>query len=209
MCAYRIAVFASGEGSNFQALAEAANTGALGGAELALLVCDKPSASVVRRAEQLGIPAFVFNPKDYVSREAYEREIVMRLEELQVNLVVLAGYMRLLTPVLVERYRGRLINIHPSLLPAFPGKDAIGQALDYGVRVSGVTVHFVDEGMDTGPIIAQRAINIVSGETSESFSQAVHGVERELYPEVVSWFAQGFVKLDGRQVTVSRTSGQV
>jgi len=202
MGVYRIAVFASGEGSNFQALAEAANAGELGQAEIALLVCDKPAAPVVGRAERLGIPSFLFKPKDYESREAYEREIVEQLEAHGVDLVVLAGYMRLLTPVIVQKYSGRLINIHPSLLPAFPGKDAIGQALAYGVKVSGVTVHFVDEGMDTGPIIAQAAIPVASGETPESFAQAVHAVERKLYPEVVSWFAQGRVKLEGRQVTI-------
>lgn len=203
MSAYRIAVFASGEGSNFQALAEAANAGELGGAEIALLVCDKPSAPVVQRAERLGVQAHLFKPKDYDSREAYEREIVHKLEEHRVDLVVLAGYMRLLTPVIVDKYRGRLINIHPSLLPAFPGKDAIGQALAYGVKVSGVTVHFVDEGMDTGPIIAQKALPIVSGETVDSLAQAIHAIERELYPQVVSWFAKGLVQFDGRQVTVS------
>ncbi|MBE9917467.1 phosphoribosylglycinamide formyltransferase [Paenibacillus donghaensis] len=203
MSAYRIAVFASGEGSNFQALAERANAGELGGAEIALLVCDKPSAPVVQRAERLGVQAHLFKPKDYDSREAYEREIVHKLEEHRVDLVVLAGYMRLLTPVIVDKYRGRLINIHPSLLPAFPGKDAIGQALAYGVKVSGVTVHFVDEGMDTGPIIAQKALPIVSGETVDSLAQAIHAIERELYPQVVSWFAKGLVQLDGRQVTVS------
>lgn len=202
MGVYRIAVFASGEGSNFQALAEAADAGKLGKAEIALLVCDKPSAPVVGRAGRLGIPAFLFQPKDYESREAYERVIVEQLEAHGVDLVVLAGYMRLLTPVIVEKFSRRLINIHPSLLPAFPGKDAIRQALAYGVKVSGVTVHFVDEGMDTGPIIAQAAIPITSGETPESFAQAVHAVERELYPEVVSWFAQGRVKLEGRQVTI-------
>ncbi|MED5016816.1 phosphoribosylglycinamide formyltransferase [Paenibacillus chibensis] len=208
MSAYRIAVFASGEGSNFQALAEAATAGTLGGAEIALLVCDKPAAPVVHRAERLGIPAFIFKPKDYESREAYEREIVRRLEELQVDLIVLAGYMRLLTPVIVQQYAGRLINIHPSLLPAFPGKDAIGQALAYGVKLSGVTVHFVDEGMDTGPIIAQRALEVISGANAESFANAVHEVERELYPEVVSWFARGLVTLDGRHVTVAGAHGQ-
>ncbi|BFH60298.1 phosphoribosylglycinamide formyltransferase [Paenibacillus azoreducens] len=203
MSVYRIAIFASGEGSNFQALAERANAGELGGAEIALLVCDKPSAPVVQRAERLGVQAHLFKPKDYDSREAYEREIVHKLEEHRVDLVVLAGYMRLLTPVIVDKYRGRLINIHPSLLPAFPGKDAIGQALAYGVKVSGVTVHFVDEGMDTGPIIAQKALPIVSGETVDSLAQAIHAIERELYPQVVSWFAKGLVQLDGRQVTVS------
>lgn len=117
MGVYRIAVFASGEGSNFQALAEAADAGRLGKAEIALLVCDKPSAPVVGRAERLGIPAFLFKPKDYESREAYERLIVEQLEAHGVDLVVLAGYMRLLTPVIVEKFSGRLINIHPSLLP--------------------------------------------------------------------------------------------
>lgn len=204
MSTYRIAVFASGEGSNFQALVEAASAGKLGGAKVELLVCDKPAAPVLRRAEAMGIPAHVFVPKEYGSREKYEAEIVSRLEELDVQLIVLAGYMRLLTSMIVDKYQGRLINIHPSLLPAFPGVNAIGQALDYGVKLSGVTVHFVDGGMDTGPIIAQRVIEMAEHETAESFAQAVHAIERELYPQVVSLFARGLVKLEGRQVMVSR-----
>lgn len=202
MSGYRIAVFASGTGSNFQALAEAAAEGRLGGATMELLVCDKPTAPVVGRAERLGIPTHLFVPKQYGSREEYETEIVAKLEELEIDLVVLAGYMRLLTSVIVDKYAGRLINIHPSLLPAFPGTNAIGQALDYGVKLSGVTVHFVDGGMDTGPIIAQRAIEVAEHETEESFAQAVHAVEQELYPQVVALFAQGRVKLEGRKVTL-------
>ena len=126
------------------------------------------------------------------------------LESKQIDLVVLAGYMRLLTSVMVERYAGRLINIHPSLLPAFAGKDAIGQALEYGVKVTGVTVHFVDGGMDTGPIIAQHPVPVQPEDTVETISKAIHAAEQQLYPEVVSWFAQGLVQLNGRHVTVNK-----
>ncbi|GAB6991859.1 phosphoribosylglycinamide formyltransferase [Paenibacillus pini] len=203
MSSYRIAIFASGEGSNFQALVDAAQAGNLGGAQVELLVCDKPAAPVVRRAEKAGIPCHLFIPKEYSSREEYEAEIVNRLEELDVQLIVLAGYMRLLTPVIVDKYAGRLINVHPSLLPAFPGTNAIGQALEYGVKISGVTVHYVDGGMDTGPIIAQRAIVVGTSETEATFAKSVHSVERELYPYVVSLFAQGKVKLEDRLVTIA------
>ena len=201
MANYRIAVFASGEGSNFQALVDAAKNGGLD-ATVDLLVCDKPAARVVQRAKDAGIDCHLFTPKNYESREAYEAEIVEVLESKNIDLVVLAGYMRLLTSVVVDRYAGRLINIHPSLLPAFAGKVAIGQALDYGVKVTGVTVHFVDGGMDTGPIIAQHPVPILPEDTVESISRSIHAAEQQLYPEVVSWFAQGLVRLEGRQVTV-------
>lgn len=201
MTNYRIAVFASGTGSNFQSLVDAARNGDLG-ASVELLVCDKPAARVVQRAQDAGVDCHLFTPKAYDSREAYEAEIIEVLESKQIDLVVLAGYMRLLTSVMVERYAGRLINIHPSLLPAFAGKDAIGQALDYGVKVTGVTVHFVDGGMDTGPIIAQHPVPVQPGDTAETISKAIHAAEQQLYPEVVSWFAQGLVQLNGRHVTV-------
>lgn len=137
MAQYRIAVFASGEGTNFQALVDAARNGEIE-ASVDLLVCDKPAARVVQRAEEAGVACHLFTPKNYASREDYETEIVDVLESRNIDLVVLAGYMRLLTSVMVDRYAGRLINIHPSLLPAFPGKDAIGQAMDYGVKVTGL-----------------------------------------------------------------------
>lgn len=203
MANYRIAVFASGEGSNFQALVDAARNGGLG-ASIDLLVCDKPAARVVQRAQDAGVECHLFTPKNYDSREAYEAEIVEVLESRNIDLVVLAGYMRLLTSVVVDRYAGRLINIHPSLLPAFAGKDAIGQALEYGVKITGVTVHFVDGGMDTGPIIAQHPVSILPEDTAESVSRSIHNAEQQLYPEVVSWFAQGWVQLEGRQVTVRK-----
>lgn len=202
MPGYRIAVFASGQGSNFQALVDAAASGKLD-ATIELLVSDRPQAPVVEKATAAGIECHVFKPREYTSREAYEQEIVAKLEERQIDLVVLAGYMRLLTSVVVDRYAGRLINIHPSLLPAFPGKDAIGQALDYGVKMTGITVHFVDGGMDTGAIIAQRAITVSPEDTTETLAASIHELERELYPEVVSWFTKGLVTLNGRKVTIA------
>ncbi|WP_068614426.1 phosphoribosylglycinamide formyltransferase [Paenibacillus tuaregi] len=202
MGSYRIAVFASGQGTNFQALVDAAERGQLGGAEIALLVCDKPQAPVVGRAEKAGVEQFLFQPKSYASREDYEREIAAELEKRGIDLIVLAGYMRLITSVLVEPYAGRMINIHPSLLPSFPGVNAIGQAYDYGVKVTGATVHFVDGGMDTGPIIAQRTVEIYEGESIQSVEDRIHTVEKEVYPQVVTWLAQGRVRLEGRKVIV-------
>ncbi|GIP22990.1 phosphoribosylglycinamide formyltransferase [Paenibacillus sp. J22TS3] len=202
MGSYRIAVFASGQGTNFQALVDAAERGQLGGAEIALLVCDKPQAPVVGRAEKAGVEQFLFQPKSYASREDYEREIAAELEKRGIDLIVLAGYMRLITSVLVEPYAGRMINIHPSLLPSFPGVNAIGQAYDYGVKVTGATVHFVDGGTDTGPIIAQRTVEIYEGESIQSVEDRIHTVEKEVYPQVVTWLAQGRVRLEGRKVIV-------
>lgn len=198
---YRIAVFASGRGSNFQALVDAQQSGALGG-EISMLVCDKPQAPVVELAHEANVDVFAFQPKDYASKEDYEREIAAELQQRGVELIVLAGYMRLLSSSFVEFYSGRIINIHPSLLPAFPGKDAIGQALAYGVKMTGVTVHFVDGGMDTGPVIAQRAIEIQEDDNAETVAARIHQVEQKLYYEVVSWFAQGRVALNGRNVTI-------
>ncbi|MGN7764763.1 phosphoribosylglycinamide formyltransferase [Paenibacillus sp. 22594] len=200
----RIAVFASGQGSNFAALAEAERAGLLGGGRIELLVSDRPEAPVAKRAEEAGIPALLLRPKDFASRELYEAEIVAELKRRDIGLIVLAGYMRLITPVLLEPYTGRIINIHPSLLPAFAGKDAIGQALDYGVKLTGVTVHFVDGGMDTGPVIAQRSVVVDPGDTPESLAERIHTIEYELYPEVVRALAEGKVTLEGRQTIIRK-----
>ncbi|OMD96352.1 phosphoribosylglycinamide formyltransferase [Paenibacillus odorifer] len=198
----RIAVFASGQGSNFAALIEAQKAGLLGDGRIELLVSDKPEAPVAQRAEDAGIPALLLRPKDFASRELYEAEIVAELQRREIGLVVLAGYMRLITPVLLTPYAGRIINIHPSLLPAFAGKDAIGQALDYGVKLTGVTVHFVDGGMDTGPVIAQRSVVVLDNDTADSLAERIHKVEYELYPEVVGVFASGKVELSGRKTII-------
>ncbi|MFB9324473.1 phosphoribosylglycinamide formyltransferase [Paenibacillus aurantiacus] len=203
MSKLRIAVFASGQGTNFQALADAAQQDRLEGASLELLVCDKPQAPVVERARKAGVETFVFRAKDYESKEAYEREILAELQRGGIELIVLAGYMRILTPVLVEPYTGRMINIHPSLLPAFPGMNGIKQAIDYGVKVTGVTVHYVDGGLDSGPVIAQRVVEVLDGDTEETLAVRIHAAEQEVLPWTVGRIAAGAVTLDGRHVTVT------
>lgn len=199
--ALRIAVFASGSGSNFQAIVDAMQAGELN-VDIKLLVCDKPKAKVVARAEAAGVPVFVFRAKDYESREAYEADIVEKLQEVGVELIVLAGYMRLITATLVEPYYGRMINIHPSLLPSFPGLDAIGQAIKHGVKVTGVTVHYVDGGMDTGPIIAQEAVPIAADDTIERLTERIQRIEHQLYPRVVRWLSEGRVTLEDGKVDI-------
>ncbi|MBE2940596.1 MULTISPECIES: phosphoribosylglycinamide formyltransferase [Anoxybacillus] len=180
----RVAIFASGSGTNFQAIVDAVKKGDIQ-AEVALLVCDRPQAKVIERAMREHVPIFVFNPKQYETKQQFEREILQQLQQKEIDLVVLAGYMRLIGPTLLQAYPNRIVNIHPSLLPAFPGKDAIGQAYRYGVKVTGVTVHYVDEGMDTGPIIAQRALYIDDGEPLESVERRIHEIEHVLYPQVI------------------------
>ncbi|ETI70663.1 phosphoribosylglycinamide formyltransferase [Neobacillus vireti] len=179
-----IAVFASGSGSNFQAILDAVQRGELE-ANISLLVCDKPGAYVTERANEAGIPAFVYCVKDYPSKADYEVEITSLLKSNKVDLIVLAGYMRLIGPTLLKEYEGRIVNIHPSLLPAFPGKDAIGQALAAKANWSGVTIHFVDEGMDTGPIIVQERVRIATEDTKESLQRKIQVSEHKLYPEIL------------------------
>lgn len=199
MSAFNVAVFASGNGTNFQELIDRVEAGTLD-VRLALLVCDKPQATAIERAKRANIPTFVFRPKQYASREAYEQEILDVLNRLHIDLIVLAGYMRLITPVLVEPFAGRIINVHPSLLPAFPGVRSAAQALDYGVKVTGVTVHFVDVGLDTGPVIAQQAVPVRDDDTEETLLERIHEVERELLPAAVSWIREGRLELRGRKV---------
>lgn len=175
----KIAVFASGSGSNFQAIQEAILSGKLD-ARIEVVVTDKPNAFVVERAKNFDIPVFSFTAKEYVSKAAYEQEIVDALREIGVEWIVLAGYMRLIGETLLSAFANRIVNIHPSLLPSFPGKDAIGQAMDHGVKITGVTVHFVDEGMDTGPILAQAAVDVVEGDLAAT-EKLIHAVEHELY----------------------------
>jgi phosphoribosylformylglycinamidine cyclo-ligase len=180
----RLAVFASGNGSNFQALADACRSGEIP-ARIALLVTDRPECTAVERARRLSIPVLALRPKDFPDKASYERQILNRLQEERVDWVVLAGYMRLVGPTLLSAYEGKMINLHPSLLPAFPGKDAIGQAWRHGVKVTGVTVHFVDEGMDTGPIFLQEPVPVEPGDTLESLEERIHRVEHRLLVEAV------------------------
>ncbi|ADU28704.1 phosphoribosylglycinamide formyltransferase [Evansella cellulosilytica DSM 2522] len=179
-----LGVFASGSGSNFEAIMEAVKSGAVAG-KVQLLVCDKEDAYAIKRAENHGVPVFTYQPKVFASKEAYETEILRQLQAYNVELIVLAGYMRLIGSTLLSAFEHRIVNIHPSLLPAFPGLDAIGQAFDAKVKVSGVTVHYVDAGMDTGPIIAQEAIHIEDGDTKEDVQRKIQQVEHQLYPKTI------------------------
>lgn len=179
----KFAVFASGSGTNFQAIYDAVQKGGLAG-EAVLVVTDKPGAFVVERAEKVGIDILAIKPASFPSKAAYEQVILEKLRELDVEWIVLAGYMRLIGDVLLEAFPNRIINIHPSLLPSFPGKDAIGQAMEHGVKVTGVTVHYVDAGMDTGNIIAQQAVEVVEG-NREQTEERIHTVEHALYTKAL------------------------
>lgn len=180
-----IAVFASGGGTNFERIVEASREEHWE-LPISTLICDRPGATVLERAERLSTPFHVFSPKTFVDKAAYERKVLEKLRQYDVTWLVLAGYMRLIGPTLLDAYAGRIVNVHPSLLPAFPGKDAVGQALDHGVKVTGVTVHYVDAGLDSGPIIAQRAVEVSETDDHTSLTKKIQDVEHQLYPYVVN-----------------------
>ncbi|KXG42614.1 phosphoribosylglycinamide formyltransferase [Tepidibacillus infernus] len=185
MSTKKIAVFASGNGSNFQSLVDAEKKGKLAG-RIQLLVSDKPEAYVIKRAKDEGIPVFAFQPKDYENKQAFETVLVEILKGLEIDLIVLAGYMRLIGPTLLQAFPNQIINLHPSLLPSFPGKAAIEQAFHYGVKYTGVTIHFVDEGMDTGPIIQQQIVPIEEKDTIETLTEKIHQIEHVLLLQTVN-----------------------
>ncbi|HEY4601522.1 MAG TPA: phosphoribosylglycinamide formyltransferase [Cerasibacillus sp.] len=177
----KAAVFASGTGSNFQAIMETEDLAC----DIALLVCDQPGAKVIEKAKAFHVPTLVFQPKQYESKAAFETMIRDRLQELDVQWIFLAGYMRLIGPTMLRAFEGRIVNIHPSLLPQFPGLDAIGQAFRAKVDKTGVTIHYVDAGMDTGPIIAQEEVPISKTDTLEQLQKKIQQVEHRLYPIVI------------------------
>lgn len=185
----KLAVFASGNGSNFQAIAEATKAGMID-AEITLLFCDRKDAYAIQRARELLIPVISFSPNDFESKTLYEAEILHLLEEEQIDLVILAGYMRIVGPTLLETFSNRMINIHPSLLPHFPGLHGIEDAFYGNVSETGVTIHYVDDGVDTGPIIAQEKIVIEPTDTLDSLERKIHNVEHRLYPSVLAQLIQ-------------------
>lgn len=178
-----LAVFASGEGTNFEAIAQACADGTLN-AEVVIMVCDKPGAAVVGRARRFGISSFIFSPHDYPSKADYEKEIVARMDALKVDLVCLAGYMRIISDELLGAYGGRIINIHPSLLPSFRGAHAVEQAVEYGVKVYGITIHYVDAVLDGGRIIAQKAFEYDGNDPAEVHRRG-QVIEHQLYIDTI------------------------
>jgi phosphoribosylglycinamide formyltransferase-1 len=192
--AFRIVVLASGSGTNLQAILDSLHGG--GEVEVVGVGSDKAAARALERARAAGVETAVFAAAEYVDRETRDDAIGDWVEGLAADLVVLAGYMQLLSAVFVRRFRNRVINIHPALLPAFPGLDAIGQALEAGVETTGVTVHFVDEGVDTGPAILQRELPVPKGVERDELERAVHALEHELYPEAIRMIARGRVRID-------------
>lgn len=187
-----LAALASGRGSNFQALQDACARGAIP-ARVTAVISDNPQAQALERARAQGVPAVVVERKGYPSRAAFDTALADAALAAGARLVCLAGFMRVLSPVFLERFGGMVINIHPSLLPAFPGLDAQRQALDYGVKVAGCTVHFVDAGVDTGPIILQACVPVEPGDTVESLSARILEQEHRLYPQAVELIATGRV----------------
>lgn len=180
----RLALFASGTGSNVQAILDAVKTGQLK-AEVACLICDQPQAKVIDKAKQAGLPYLVLAPRECKNRASWERQILDFLIEQDVELVILAGFMRILGQVILAAYPKKVLNIHPSLLPAFPGRQGIKDAYDASVSETGVTVHYVDEGIDTGEIIAQEKLSIPSNWTLNQLEEAVHRIEHDLYPATI------------------------
>lgn len=200
----RLAVLASGYGSNLQAIINAVQNGEVEG-RVVVVISDQRDAYALQRARDEGIEALFLDPHSFSGRDPYDREIITQLQKRHVELVLLAGFMRLLSSHFVKEFKDRIMNIHPSLLPAFPGLDGVKQALAYSVKVTGCTVHFVDEGLDTGAIILQEAVNVYDRDTEDSLHQRIHAVEHRLYPRAVQLFIQGKLKLDGRRCLVDES----
>ncbi len=197
-----IAVFASGKGTNFSAIARAVKKGKIK-ANLSLLVCDNPQAKVLGNAKRAGVKTVLVKRQDFATKRDFENKITAHLKEEKIDLIVLAGYMRLLGPEFVREYHGRILNIHPALLPSFKGTEAIKDAFNYGVKVTGVTVHFVDEEADHGPIILQAPVRIEENDTLESLESKIHKIEHKLYPEAIRLFLEGKLKIEQRKVKTS------
>lgn len=194
-----IALLCSGSGTNLQAIIDKVNDGYIP-AKIALVLSDNSKALALSRAKTAGIETVVLNPKDYKAREDFDKEVIKDLKKREVELVVLAGFMRLLSPYFIKEYKNRIINIHPALLPSFKGTHGIKDALDYAVKITGATVHFVDERLDNGPIILQSAVEVKDDDTEETLLERVHKEEHRIYPEAVKLFAEGRLKIEGRKV---------
>jgi phosphoribosylglycinamide formyltransferase-1 len=196
----RLGVLASGGGSNLQAILDACSRGAIP-ARVAVVICNVAGAGALEKAAKAGVPA-VLLPHKGVAREEYDARLVAELRKHEVDLVCLAGFMRLITPVLLRAFENKILNIHPALLPAFPGMHGVRQALAAGVRIAGCTVHLVDEGTDSGPIVLQAAVPVLDGDTEETLAQRVLAQEHRIYARAIALFAEGKVRVEGRRIFI-------
>jgi len=196
-----IAVLASGSGTNFQAIIDRVKDGYIP-AKIAILVSDNKEAYAIKRAEEAGIETFILSPKKFKTREEYDSQIVKKLKEKDIGLVVLAGFMRLISPYFVKAYKDKILNIHPALLPSFKGTHGVKDALKYGVKVTGPTCHFVDEELDNGAIILQETVSVSSDDTEETLHNKIHKKEYEIYPKAIKLFVEGKIKVEGRKIKI-------
>jgi len=197
----RIGVLASGSGTNLQAIIDHCMDGRLD-AEIAVVITNNPGAGALDRASKAGVPTLCINHRDFSQREDFDTAVVKALQEAGVDLVVLAGFMRIITKTFIEAFPDRIINIHPALLPAFPGLHVQQQALDYGARFSGCTVHLVDGGVDTGPIIIQAVVPILADDDADTLAARILEQEHKIYPRAIQLFAEDRVRVDGRKVKI-------
>ena len=196
-----LAVLVSGSGSNLQSIIDKVESGALD-AELKLVISNKADAYGLERAGKHGIPTLVLSHRDFPDRESFDRRMVEAIGEAGADAVAMAGFMRIVTPVFLNAFPGRVLNIHPALLPSFPGTHAQADANTHGVKISGCTVHFVDEHMDNGPVIIQAAVRAMPGESAQNLGGRILALEHRIYPQALQWFGQGRLRVEGRQVFV-------
>jgi len=196
-----IGVLASGRGTNLQAIIEAIEEGKIAG-EIKVVMSDNPDAYALKRAQQYHIDTRYVDFKEFKNREDYDKEIIKTLKEKKIELVVLAGYMRILSPYFIRTYQNKIINIHPALLPSFPGLHAQKQVVEYGAKVSGCTVHFVDEEVDSGPIILQKAVEVSDDDTEESLAEKILKEEHQIYPRAIQLFSESRLMIKGRRVFI-------
>jgi len=197
----KIAILLSGRGSNFEAIYKNSINGD-SPFEIAVVVSDRRKAKGLKTADDLGIPAYLIRPRDFSSKDEYEKNLIELFEKLKIDLICLAGFMRIISPTLIKKYKGRIINIHPSLLPLFPGLDAQKQALEAGAKISGCTIHFVDEGVDSGPVIMQARVKVKTNDSVKSLSNRILREEHRIYSQVIRLYFLKKLKIEGRRVKI-------
>ena len=202
-----IGVLASGRGTNLQAIIEAIEEGEIEG-RINIVISDNRDAFALKRAKQNNIETQYVDFKSFKNREDYDKEIIKILEEKKIDLVVLAGYMRIISPYFIKMYKNKIMNIHPALLPSFPGLHAQRQAVGYGVKISGCTVHFVDEGVDSGPVILQKAVEVKDDDTEESLAERILKEEHQIYPKAIQLFSEGRLIIKGRRIFIKEVDSK-